>query len=59
MYIFISWLPSILIEKGYSESEAGFLHGMLQFATTIPALVLIPLMAKFTDKRKLSCVITA
>ncbi|CAH0533241.1 2-nitroimidazole transporter [Vibrio stylophorae] len=51
MYILIAWLPSVLIDKGYSEQQAGFLHGLLQLATAIPALALIPLMAKFKDKR--------
>lgn len=59
MYILISWLPSVLVEKGYSESEAGFLHGMLQLATAIPAIVLIPLMAKIKDKRGLAGVTCA
>jgi len=59
MYTLICWLPNILLEKGYSESEAGFLHGMLQLATAIPALVLIPLMARMKDKRGLSSMISA
>ena len=49
MYTLICWLPNILLEKGYSESEAGFLHGML----------LIPLMARMRDKRGLSSMISA
>jgi MFS transporter, CP family, cyanate transporter len=51
MYIFISWLPSILIDSGYTESQAGYLHGILQLSTALPALVFIPLMAKIKDKR--------
>ncbi|PSV28611.1 MULTISPECIES: CynX/NimT family MFS transporter [unclassified Photobacterium] len=54
MYIFISWLPSILIDNGYTENQAGYLHGVLQLSTAIPALVLIPLMAKMKDKRAMS-----
>lgn len=54
MYIFIAWLPTILVSNGYSEHQAGYLHGILQLATALPALVLIPLMAKFKDKRLLS-----
>lgn len=54
MYIFIAWLPSILVDSGYSEHQAGYLHGMLQLSTAVPALVLIPLMAKLKDKRLLS-----
>ena len=54
MYIFISWLPSILIDNGYTENQAGYIHGILQLSTAIPALVLIPLMAKMKDKRGMS-----
>ncbi|WP_162064418.1 MFS transporter [Vibrio taketomensis] len=59
MYIFLAWLPSVLIDKGYSEQQAGFLHGLMQFATAIPALALIPLMAKFKDKRGLCLLMAA
>ena len=51
MYIFISWLPSILISDGYTDQAAGMIQGLLQFSTAVPALILIPLMAKITDKR--------
>lgn len=59
MYIFIGWLPTILIDNGYSGHEAGFIHGILQLSTAVPALVLIPLMAKMKDKRALSIVMSA
>jgi len=58
MYIFISWLPVILIDLGYSHQEAGFIHGMLQLATAVPAIILIPLMAKIHDKRALAVCMT-
>lgn len=51
MYIFIAWLPSILIDNGYTEHQAGYIHGILQLSTAVPALVLIPLMARVKDKR--------
>jgi CP family cyanate transporter-like MFS transporter len=54
MYIFVSWLPVILVDYGYSHQEAGFIHGMLQLATAMPAIILIPLMAKIHDKRALT-----
>ncbi|MGS0828348.1 MFS transporter [Shewanella sp. 0m-8] len=54
MYIFISWLPTILVDSGYSHHEAGVIHGMLQLFTAVPALVLIPFMSKLKDKRFLS-----
>ena len=58
MYAFIAWLPSILVSNGYSEHQAGYIHGILQLASAAPALVLIPLMAKVKDKRVLSLTMT-
>lgn len=58
MYIFISWLPTILVELGYSHHQAGVIHGVLQLFTAVPAITLIPLMAKITDKRLLSFSLT-
>jgi CP family cyanate transporter-like MFS transporter len=54
MYTFISWLPTILVDAGYSHEKAGVIHGLLQLFTAVPAIVMIPLMAKFNDKRLLS-----
>ena len=54
MYIFISWLPTILVDSGFNHHEAGVIHGMLQLFTAVPALVLIPFMNRFNDKRPLS-----
>ncbi|SGY85451.1 CynX/NimT family MFS transporter [Moritella viscosa] len=58
MYAFIAWLPSILVDNGYSEHQAGYIHGILQLASAAPAIVLIPLMAKIKDKRVLSLMMT-
>ncbi len=35
-YVIIGWLPAILISHGYSEAQAGSLHGLLQLATAAP-----------------------
>lgn len=58
MYIFVCWLPTILLDHGFSETEAGNVHGVLQFFTMVPALFLIPLMKKIQDKRIISLVLT-
>ncbi|WP_051435514.1 MFS transporter [Shewanella fidelis] len=58
MYIFISWLPTILVDNGYSHHQAGVVHGVLQLFTAVPALVLIPFMSKLKDKRLLSFSLT-
>ncbi|WOT05831.1 MFS transporter [Shewanella youngdeokensis] len=54
IYIFISWLPTILVEQGYSHHEAGVIHSLFLLFTAVPAIVLIPLMKKLSDKRMLS-----
>lgn len=38
-YVVIGWLPSILISHGYSEAQAGSLHGLMQLATAAPGLL--------------------
>lgn len=58
MYAFIAWLPSILVSYGYTEHQAGYIHGILQLASAAPAIILIPLMAKVKDKRSLSLAMT-
>lgn len=58
MYIFISWLPTILVDSGFNHHQAGTIHGVLQLFTAVPALVLIPFMGKLKDKRLLSLGLT-
>lgn len=58
MYIFICWLPTMLVDSGFSHHEAGVIHGVLQLFTAVPALALIPFMNKFNDKRLLSFSLT-
>lgn len=45
-YSFAGWLPKILADIGYSELEAGYVYGFLQFCTMVPGLLLIPIMAR-------------
>lgn len=45
-YTFAGWLPKILAALGYSELNAGYVYGFLQFSTMIPGLLLIPIMAR-------------
>ncbi len=53
-YIIIGWLPTILIDAGYSASQAGAMHGLLQLSTAIPGLLLIPALARLKDQRGLA-----
>lgn len=50
-YVIIGWLPSILISYGYSEAQAGSLHGLLQLATAIPGLFIGLMLSRLKDQR--------
>jgi CP family cyanate transporter-like MFS transporter len=50
-YVIISWLPAILISHGYSEAQAGSLHGLLQLATAAPGLLIPLVLHKLKDQR--------
>ncbi|MGJ9404182.1 MFS transporter [Arthrobacter sp. KK5.5] len=47
VYTVINWLPNILIERGLTPAEAGFMLGLLQFVG-IPGVVLLLWMAART-----------
>ncbi|MFO6484586.1 MFS transporter [Escherichia coli] len=53
-YVIIGWLPAILISHGYSEAQAGSLHGLLQLATAAPGL-LIPLFLTSCERSAWYC----
>ncbi|WP_142502091.1 CynX/NimT family MFS transporter [Klebsiella sp. 2680] len=57
-YIIIGWLPAILQSIGYSETQAGSLHGLLQLATAAPGLVIPLLLHRLQDQRGIA-VLTA
>ena len=50
----IAWLPSILQEAGFSSARAGTLHGWMQLAGAVPALLLMPLLHRMPDQRWIS-----
>lgn len=50
----IAWLPSILQEAGFSSARAGTLHGWMQLAGAVPALLLMPLLHRMPDQRWLA-----
>lgn len=58
-YMLISWLPKLLLDTGFSESQAGQIHGWLQLMTAIPGLLMMPLMGRFKDLRGLAFVFAA
>lgn len=56
-YVVIGWLPAILISHGYSEAQAGSLHGLLQLATASPG-ILVPLMLqRLRDQRGIAAAV--
>lgn len=50
-YVIVGWLPAILISYGYSEAQAGSLHGLLQLATAAPGLLIPLIMHKLRDQK--------
>lgn len=45
-YSLAGWLPKILSDLGYSEIDAGYIYGFLQFSTMVPGLLLLPILGR-------------
>lgn len=45
-YSLAGWLPKILSDLGYTEIDAGYIYGFLQFSTMVPGLLLLPILGK-------------
>ncbi|WP_251864394.1 CynX/NimT family MFS transporter [Achromobacter sp. Marseille-Q4962] len=50
-YVLVAWLPSILTSTGVSPEAAGSLHGVMQFASAVPGLLLGPIVSRMKDQR--------
>ena len=57
-YVIIGWLPAILISHGYSEAQAGSLHGLLQLATASPGLLIPLVLHRFHDQRLIAALVS-
>jgi len=57
-YIVIGWLPSILFALGYSEAQAGSLHGILQLATAAPGLLVPLVLHRLKDQRGIAALVS-
>lgn len=57
-YIIVGWLPAILLSLGYSQSEAGSLHGVLQLASALPGLLLGLVLSRFNDQQNISVAVS-
>lgn len=55
-YVVIGWLPSILISHGFSEAQAGSLHGLMQLATAAPGLLIGLVLSRLKDQRGIAVV---
>lgn len=53
-YAVAAWLPSILVGHGYTQADAGALHGIMQLASAFPGFVIVPLVNKAKDQRWLA-----
>lgn len=53
-YVVTAWLPSMLVEVGYTSSQAGAMHGLMQFATALPGLILATLVRRTRDQRAIA-----
>lgn len=52
-YSFAGWLPKMLSELGFSEIDAGYIYGFLQFSTMVPGLLLLPILSRVQNVRVL------
>ncbi|ECD0485796.1 MFS transporter [Salmonella enterica subsp. enterica serovar Brandenburg] len=57
-YVIIGWLPTILISHGYSEAQAGSLHGLLQLATAAPGLAIPLILHRVNDQRWIAALVS-
>ncbi|MGF1799978.1 MFS transporter [Vibrio gigantis] len=58
-YSLAGWLPQILNDLGYSEIDAGYIYGFLQFSTMVPGLLLLPFLGKSNNQRWLIALCTS
>lgn len=57
-YVIIGWLPSMLSTNGYSEAQAGSLHGLLQLATASPGLLVPLILSRLRDQRGIAVLVS-
>lgn len=50
-YIFVSWMPSLLMSQGFSASFAANMHGLMQLASAVSGLLILPIVRHFPDQR--------
>ncbi|PXF62472.1 MFS transporter [Kangiella spongicola] len=58
-YAMISWLPAIFNQIGLSPEKSATLHGVLQLASAIPGLILVPIINRTKDQRGIAILVTS
>ena len=53
-YVLVGWLPLILTEQGFTATEAGSMHGLMQLACASPGLVLGAIVSRMKDQKWIS-----
>ncbi|WP_253384121.1 CynX/NimT family MFS transporter [unidentified bacterial endosymbiont] len=56
-YVIVGWLPAILLSHGYSETQAGSMHGLLQLATAVPGLAVPLVLHRLKDQRGIAGIV--
>ncbi len=56
-YVIVGWLPASLQSMGYSEAQAGSLHGLLQLATAAPGLAIPLVLHRLKDQRGIAVLV--
>lgn len=54
MYILSTWLPAILQNQGYSIQNSGYLAGLFQISSSLPILIITPLIKILKNKNILT-----
>ena len=57
-YVCVSWLPALLTNAGFTEAQAGNVHGLMQLASAIPGLFLIPVLKWMKDQRLVAVLVS-
>ncbi|MNC10228.1 Inner membrane transport protein YeaN [compost metagenome] len=57
-YVAVGWLPAILTDNGLSPEKAGAIHGMLQFTTAIPGLMLAATLRRLKDQKMAAVIVS-
>ena len=57
-YVCVSWLPALLTNAGFTDAQAGNVHGLMQLASAVPGLFLIPVLKWMKDQRLVAVIVS-